>query len=200
MVQDSKQKDQMLQQHLKEVSASAQCLYTASEVNHAYRGIAETLTQKVANENPLCLCVVIGGIIPFGHIMMHLDFPLQMDYVHASRYQGKVVGAAELTWHAYPKISLKDRVVVLIDDIIDQGLTLKALVDYAYAQGAKKVLTAVLVDKPEARDSAGLAQADVVGLNIEPMYVFGSGLDYKGYLRNIPGIYAVDPRIIANMA
>jgi len=88
---------------------------------------------------------------------------------------------------------LKDRAVLIVDDILDGGLTLSAIVDYCRAQGARSVLTAVLVDKLNARLPDGLHSADFCGLHVDNHYVFGYGMDYKGYLRNAPGIYMVAP-------
>jgi len=83
--------------------------------------------------------------------------------------------------------------VVIVDDILDTGLTLQAVVDSCLAEGADKIYCAVLVDKMGARKPNGLVAADFVGLRVDNYYVFGYGLDYKEYLRNAPGIYAVAP-------
>ena len=90
-------------------------------------------------------------------------------------------------------MSLEGRTVVVIDDILDGGVTLAGVLDMCHAQKALKVYSAVLVDKETTRLPGGLHQADFVGLTVPDRYVFGYGLDYKGYLRNAPGIFAVSP-------
>lgn len=175
---------------LLKVKAEAECLCDAAEVKAAYQRMAQAISAELADTNPLCLCIVTGGIIPTGHLLSQLDFPLQLDYIHATRYRNTTQGT-ELDWRCYPKTPLGGRHVLLIDDILDEGLTLRAVSDYCLAEGAAKVHTAVLVDKQNARHTDGLAQADFTGLHIPHRYVFGCGLDYKGYWRNADGIYAV---------
>jgi len=119
-----------------------------------------------------------------------MHFPLQADYVHASRYQGAITGS-ELNWLAKPRLPLTGRHVLVVDDILDTGLTLAAIVAWCREQGAMSVRTAVLCEKPDARQPGGLAKADYTGLEIPNRYVFGFGLDYKEHLRNAPGIFAV---------
>jgi hypoxanthine phosphoribosyltransferase len=82
------------------------------------------------------------------------------------------------------------RTVLIIDDIFDEGYTLEAVINACKAQGAKEVLTAVLIDKEHDRKAPGMS-VDFTGLKVEDRYVFGYGMDYRGYWRNAPGIYAV---------
>jgi hypoxanthine phosphoribosyltransferase len=175
-----------------EVQAKATCIYTRQEIEAALDRLAVKLKNEVGRETPIFMCVLLGGIIPLGNLLPRLDFPLEVDYAHASRYQGRTHGA-ELSWKAKPRLNLKDRTIVIVDDILDEGITLAVLRDYCIAQGAKKVYTAVLLDKKRKRDDAGLQQADFVGLGVDNVFVVGYGLDYDEYLRNMPGIYAVAP-------
>jgi hypoxanthine phosphoribosyltransferase len=116
---------------------------------------------------------------------------LQIDYLHATRYQDNTQGS-ELEWHRLPALSLHEREVLILDDILDEGATLAAVVAHCRAQGAARVLTAVLVDKRHERKVPGI-HADFVGLRAVDRYLYGYGMDYRGYLRNAAGIYAVDP-------
>ncbi len=179
-----------LPKHIREVFAKAKCLCSQQEVEAALDRLAQEIHAKLQDENPLILGVMVGSIIPLGHLLTRLDFPLELDYVHATRYNSGVRGG-EIKWKATPRTPLKGRTVLIVDDILDAGVTLSAIVEYCEQQGAKAIYTAVLVDKAEARLPGGLAKADFSGLNIPNYYVFGYGLDYKEYLRNAPGIYAV---------
>ncbi len=179
-----------LPQDIQAVMNKATCLYTKAEVEKALDQMAEKIDREVAQLNPIFICVVVGGMVPLGQLLTRLNFPLEVDYMHATRYRGNTSGA-DLIWKAKNRIELKDRVVVIVEDILDTGLTLKAIVEECYQQGARKVYTAALVDKKDARDPYGLQQADFIGLNVDNLYVFGYGMDYKEYLRNAPGIYAV---------
>ena len=132
---------------------------------------------------------MIGGIVPAGKLIPRLDFPLQTDYVHATRYRGDVRGR-KLHWLARPTQSLQGRTVLVVDDILDEGVTLGEILSDCRAAGAREVRSAVLVDK-QIGIKPGLREADFAGLHVENRYVFGYGMDYRGYLRNARGIYAV---------
>jgi hypoxanthine phosphoribosyltransferase len=119
-----------------------------------------------------------------------LPFPLQVDYLHATRYRMKTSGA-ELDWRVPPETSLKDRTLLLIDDILDEGKTLAEIIGHCQKEGAATIYTAVLINKLHDRKVAKDLKADFCGLDAEDRFLFGYGMDYKGYWRNAPGIYAV---------
>jgi hypoxanthine phosphoribosyltransferase len=177
---------------INEVYAKSRCLYTIEEVESALDKMAAEIHETLADTNPVVLCVMIGGLIPMGHLLMRLDFPLELDYVHATRYNGEITGG-ELQWKVKPSVSLKGRSVLIVDDILDGGMTLAAIIAAIEAEGAKAVYTAVLVDKHHKRVENGLSKADFVGLQVDDHYVFGYGMDYNEYLRNAPGIFVVHP-------
>lgn len=190
--QEKNEQPRVLPEHIREVFAASTCLFSKSEVDSALDHMATAISYRLAHTNPVFVCVVVGGMVALGNLLPRLDFPLEMDYVHATRYGNGTVGK-ELTWKAYPGTDLSGLTVVVVDDILDGGITLDAIVKYCESQGAKEVVTAVLVDKPNARLPEGLPKADFCGLKMEDHFVFGYGMDYKGYLRNAPGIYMVSP-------
>lgn len=185
-------KPMILPQDIREVFAKASCLYTKTEIDSALDKMAAEISLRLSHSNPIFLCVVVGGIVPLGNLLPRLDFPLEVDYVHATRYGAATVGT-ELKWMMKPSCDMKGRTIVVVDDILDGGITLGAILDYCKQRGAQEVFSAVLVDKKDARLPQGVQQADFVGLSVENHYVFGYGMDYKGYLRNAPGIYVVAP-------
>ncbi len=172
----------------KRVSEEAECLYTAEEVQTAIDKLATAITRKVDGLDPLILCVMTGGIILTGQLLPRLRFPLRLDYVHATRYANQTQGG-QLAWIARPRVPLKGRVVIAVDDILDEGITLAEIVKACKADGASAVYSAVLVNKRHDRKNG--FEADFVGLEVDDRYVFGFGMDYKGYLRNAKGIFAV---------
>ncbi len=183
---------EILPSHIRDVLAKSTCIYSKNEVEVALDKMADEINHRLSHSNPIFLCVVVGGMVPLGNLLPRIDFPLEVDYIHATRYQHKTVGQ-ELVWKATPQRSLKNRTVLIVDDILDGGITLAEIVKYCQKQGAREVLTAVLVDKNNARIDSGLPHADFCGLCVDNHYVFGYGMDYKGYLRNAPGIYMVAP-------
>ncbi len=170
------------------IMSEADCLHTAEEVGLALDKMAQAITEKLSTRNPLILCVLTGAIIPTGHLLTRLNFPLQLDYLHVTRY-GDTTSGGKLDWLSEQNYSLNDRHVLIVDDILDEGVTLQAIVDYCHQAGAASVSSAVLVEKCHNRKTD--VKADFVGVQTEDRYLFGYGMDYKGYLRNADGIFAV---------
>jgi len=174
-------------EEIKYVQAAADLLYSEQEVEAAIDKMAQEINIALANRNPLLLCVMNGGIPTFGKLLTRLTISLTIDSINASRYQNQTSGSS-IEWLVKPETPLKGRVVLIIDDILDEGITLEAIYGYCREQGATAVYSAVLVDK--ILDHEKPVTADFIGLKVENRYLFGYGMDYKGYLRNVPGIYA----------
>jgi hypoxanthine phosphoribosyltransferase len=177
---------------IKAVYEQSSCLFTTNEVEAALDRMAINIHEKLHDQNPIIICVMIGGLVPLGNLLPRLDFPLEVDYVHATRYRGDITGG-DIVWKVRPSADIKGRTVLVVDDILDGGITLAAIIKELEAQGAAKVYSAVLVDKYRKRVENGLQHADFVGLQVEDHYIFGYGMDYNEYLRNAPGIFVVHP-------
>lgn len=162
-------------------------LYAPDAVEAALDRMAREIGQKLARENPLLVCIMIGGVVPFGKLLPRLQFPFETDFVHVTRYGDKLHGG-ELHWRVSPGQSPRGRAVLLVDDILDEGETLSAIEARYRADGARDVYKAVLVVKRRTRSAE--VPVEFKGLDVPNRYVFGYGMDYKGYLRNAPGIYA----------
>lgn len=171
-----------------EVFQKADCLFNEKQVEAVLSALAGNIQKRLAGSNPIVVCLMNGGVVPYGKLLTRLQFPLQVDYVHATRY-GERTHGGDLEWIAGPVISPRGRTVLLVDDILDEGTTLAAIEARYRADGARDVLKAVLVRKDRPRKIP--VEVDFVGLDIPDRYVFGYGMDYKGWLRNAPGIYAV---------
>lgn len=174
---------------IRAVQQRARCLFTGSEVQDAIDRMALAIHAKLAESNPLLLCVLTGATMVTEQLRERLQFPLQVDSLHATRYRNATSGG-KLDWRKFPEHELSGRTVLVIDDILDEGATLEAIVDYCIGQKCQRVYTAVLVNKIHNRKLAPI-KADFIGLDAEDYYLFGSGMDYKGYLRDAPGIFAV---------
>lgn len=177
---------------IKQVYEKSTCLYTTNEVEAALDRMAINIHKELQDQNPVLICVMVGGLVLLGNLLPRLDFPLEVDYVHATRYRGDITGG-DIFWKVKPSINLKDRSVLVVDDILDGGVTLAAIISEINALGASKVYSAVLVDKYRKRVANGLGKADFTGLQVEDHYIFGYGMDYHEYLRNAPGIFVVHP-------
>ncbi len=169
------------------IQAHADLLVNEQQIAVAIEHIAEQINSLLADRNPLVLCVLNGGLVFTGQLLPKLTIPLTLDSINASRYHNKTSGGA-IEWINTPQTSIKDRTILIVDDILDEGITLAALYEYCLAHGATSIYSAVLVNKLLGHSKP--IYADFIGLNLENRYLFGYGMDYKGYLRNAPGIYA----------
>jgi len=172
------------------VLAEADLLASEAEVSAAIERLAAEMTARLASSRPVMLCVMNGALIFAGQLLTKLVFPLEVEYIHVSRY-GSATAGGSLDWIVRPVRDLEGRTVVLLDDILDEGVTLAAITEYCTAAGAAEVLTAVLVDKKHKRKVKPEYKADFTGIETADRFLFGYGLDYKGFWRNAPGIYAV---------
>jgi hypoxanthine phosphoribosyltransferase len=172
------------------VLADADLLANETDVEEAIERLAREITALMQDRLPIVFCVMNGGLIFAGQLLTRLRFPLEVGYVHASRYGDRTTGD-QLTWLSRPEIDLTGRTVLLLDDIIDEGATLAAITDWCRGQGAAEVRTAVLVNKRHDRKVIPGFRADFTGLETGDRFLFGYGLDYKGFWRNAAGIYAV---------
>ena len=177
-------------QQIEQALRNSECLISSIEVSAAYERLAASVNLHYAGQNPIVMVVMNGGLIPAGQLLTQFTFYHRMHYIHATRYRNETTGG-DLFWKAKPEVSFIDRHVLIIDDILDEGHTLSAIVDFCKHAGARQVHTAVLIDKEHDRKARPDLKADYTGLPCIDRYVFGYGMDYKGYWRNAAGIYAV---------
>lgn len=175
-----------------QVLAQADLIYSAEQVNQAIDVLAEQINSRLGGmlEPVIAMPIMNGGLVLSGHLLTRLDFPVVLDYLHATRYRDKTTGS-DLQWKARPQQSLENKTLLIIDDILDEGYTLEAVRDYCYQQGAEQVFSVLLVEKNHPRPKADI-QGDFIGLQVEDRYVFGFGMDYKGHHRSLNAIYAVN--------
>jgi hypoxanthine phosphoribosyltransferase len=176
-------------QTLQHVLQQAEIVFDTSDIDRAIDNLAQRLTERLGDVSPLVLCVMQGGLMFTGKIMSQLPLTAEFDYIHATRYGDNITGD-ELKWIAYPKKNLQDRVVLILDDILDEGYTLAAIEQYCHEHGAREVISAVLLQKKHDRLKPGM-RCDYVALEVDDRYVFGYGMDYKGKLRHLDKIYAI---------
>jgi hypoxanthine phosphoribosyltransferase len=171
-----------------DIFAEAEIIHSAETVNAAVSRVAAQITEKLEKSYPLMLCVMNGGVPFAGQLMTQLHFPLDFDYLHVTRYGQETSGNA-LSWHSLPKTPIEGRTVLIVDDILDEGFTLEAIVARVRELGAEACHIAVAVDKQNGKKKP--LKADFVALTVPDRFVFGYGMDVSGKWRNLPAIYAV---------
>jgi hypoxanthine phosphoribosyltransferase len=175
-------------QQARDVLQHAELLCSAHEVQLAVQRVAHEINATLADQHPLVLSVMGGAVIFTGQLLPMLNFPLEFDYLHVSRYGNEKQGG-ELHWKVAPRENVRDKVVLVLDDILDEGETLHAVKERVLALGASRFYSAVFADKDNGKNKP--IRADFVGMTVPNRFVFGFGMDIHGAWRNLPAIYAV---------
>lgn len=174
---------------LSEALRSADLIHDQPVLDAAVAQMGVQIDEALAGEHPVFITVMHGGMLFAAKLALAMKTDMEFDYIHATRYRGATSGS-ELHWMRQPAAVLADRTIVLADDILDEGKTLKAIRDFCMDRGARRVLVAVLCEKRHGRCVPGIA-ADYVGVEVPDRYVFGHGMDYYEQGRNLPAIYAI---------
>ena len=171
---------------------NAEEIFDAATVKDAVKKVADTLNERFGNPEdeafPLVLGVMGGAVVFTGQLLTQLDFPLEFDYIHVTRYGDDDQGG-QVVWKVIPRSNVAGRTIIVVDDILDEGETLAHVKQRLLDMGAAEVILAVFADKDIQR--AKPVHADIVGLTIPNKFVVGFGMDVYGYWRNLPGLWAI---------
>lgn len=161
---------------------------SAQDVQSAIERVAAGINARLRDAYPLVLAVMGGAVVFAGQLLPRLRFPLDFDYIHATRY-GDATRGSRIDWRVAPGAAVRGREVLVLDDILDGGETMAAVRDAVNAEGAAGFNCAVLVEKRLPR--AKPIRPDFVGLEVPDRFVFGCGMDARGLWRNLPEIRAM---------
>ena len=167
---------------------NSEIIFSEQEVQAAVVRMAQQINAAMAELHPLVLSVMGGAVVFTGQLLPLLNFPLDFDYVHVSRYGNSQQGG-EMHWKVAPQENVRGRVVLVVDDILDEGETLNAVKQRVMALGATSFYSAIFADKRNGKIKPILA--DFVGLEVPDRFVFGFGMDIHGAWRNLPAIHAI---------
>lgn len=174
--------------------ADCKLVFDNAQIIEALDSLADKLNKQLAETQPVVLTVMQGGLIFAGHLIPRLNCQLEIDYIHATRYNNETSGG-EISWRAYPVSSLKGRTVLILDDILDEGKTMQYIIQYCEQQGATEVISAVLLKKIHDRcigdDCIDESLSQNIALTVADKYVFGFGMDYNGQYRQLDSIYSL---------
>lgn len=169
----------------------AQEIVSPSQVQDAVRHVADVLNERFKRPGagfPLVLGVMGGAVVFTGTLLPQLDFPLEFDYIHVSRY-GDDDRGGQVVWKVIPRQNVAGRTIVVLDDILDEGETLAHVKQRLLDMGAAEVIIAVFADKLIGRGKP--IAADIAGVTLPNAFVVGFGMDVYGYWRNLPGLWSI---------
>ena len=169
---------------------NSRVLFTREEVDAAVIKMADEINDYYGDQPLILISVLTGAIIPAAWLATRLKMPIQMDFVHATRYRGGLYGA-ELEYRVPPRLDLEDKNVLIVDDIFDEGNTLAAIKGSVEKRKARSVKMEALVRKDHNR---GLARdyVDFIGLDVPDVYVYGCGMDAYEEWRHLDEILVLE--------
>ena len=160
------------------------------EVAAAVVHLGEAINAHYGDREIILLIVMTGAVMPAAWVASKLKMPVQMDFVHATRYAGQTEGG-EIEFRVPPRLNLEGHDVLIIDDIYDIGLTLQMIEGYCESRGARSVNSAVLVRKIHDRETTGKLP-EFIGMEVEDKYIFGCGMDVYEHWRQLDEIRALE--------
>ena len=171
------------------VRRNARVLLSSEGVAAVYDRMARSIAEVLAEQNAVVLAVMNGGAFTAIELCRRFDFPYEFGYVHATRY-GDALHGGMLDWHVEPRPELEGRTVLVVDDILDAGLTLAELERALRARRVASLYKAVFAVK-NLKQPIERPAVDWSGTEVPDVYVFGCGMDYRGYWRGVPELLAV---------
>ncbi|WP_420800280.1 hypoxanthine phosphoribosyltransferase [Neobacillus terrae] len=171
-------------------------LFSEEELQAKIKDLAAQLTEEYKDRFPLAVGVLKGAMPFMGDLLKRMDCYLEMDFMDVSSYGHSTVSSGEVKILKDLDTSVEGRDLLIIEDIIDSGLTLSYLVDLFKYRKAKSIKIVTLLDKPTGRKSN--IEADYVGFIVPNEFVVGYGLDYIEKYRNLPYIGVLKPEVYSN--
>jgi hypoxanthine phosphoribosyltransferase len=164
-------------------------LYSSREIHLAIKNIAEEINQDIQSDVLHVLTVMNGGLFFSAHLIPLLKHTIHHDYIHATRYGNKANGGL-VHWIKDPDNTIKGKNILIVDDILDEGITLSEIISKCKKMGAKNIFYTALFNKLIDKEKAILPSYHI--LNVPNKFVFGFGLDYKGFGRALPDLHIIN--------
>ena len=163
-------------------------MISKDEISQRVKEIARQIELETAVENPLFIGILNGSFLFFADLIREINMPCEVSFMKVASYQ-KMESAGEIKKLIGMNESIANRDVIIVEDIVDTGFTMKSIIEELNAYHPKSLKIATLLHKPSAQKTP--IQLDYVGFEIENKFVIGYGLDYDGQGRNLDAIYVV---------
>jgi hypoxanthine phosphoribosyltransferase len=160
------------------------------EIRQRVKAIAQDITRDYQDREPVLVGVLNGVFIFFADLIREIPFSHEIDFVRAASYGSQDVSSGTIALTKDVELSIHERPVIVVEDIIDTGLTLSYLVEHLKQRGPESVRICALINKLERREKA--VRIDYCGFEVEKGFVVGYGLDYNEKYRNLPYILSLE--------
>jgi hypoxanthine phosphoribosyltransferase len=167
-----------------------QVLYTRDEIETAVKRLAEEITREYHGRKPLLVSVLKGSVIFLSDLARRLDFPLELEFVQLSSYGSGTASSGKVRMAQVLKTPLKDRDVLIIEDIVDSGQSMAFLIERLQRKKPASIRLCCLLDKPSRRKVP--VAVDYRGFTVPDKFIVGYGMDYAEQYRNLPDICVLE--------
>src|SRR5687767_2704660 len=161
-------------------------LFSRAQIDQRVAEMGKQITADLAGDDVIALCVLKGAIFFCTDLVRNMSIDVAMDFIQISSYGNQKYSSGVVTILKEPQLDMKRNAVLIVEHIIDSGLSMREVFNYIESRGASKVKTATFLDKPKARKVP--FHADYIGFSIDPQFVIGYGLDFAEKYRNIPEV------------
>ncbi|XEC94965.1 hypoxanthine phosphoribosyltransferase [Paenibacillus tarimensis] len=168
-------------------------LYDAEQIQQRIKELGETISRDFDGRNPLVICVLKGAFIFMADLIKQISIPLEIDFMAVSSYGQSTKSSGVVKIIKDLDVTVEGRDVLIVEDIIDSGLTLSYLIDVLERRNAKSVTIVTLFDKPSGRNVE--LDADYTGFSLPDAFIVGYGLDYAEKYRNLPFVGILKPEV-----
>jgi len=165
-------------------------LFTPGEIDRAIAGLAAQIDRDYGGEQPLLVGILKGAFVFLADLMRRLSIPVEVDFVRVASYGPGMESSGQIRLVQRLSTPVRGRHVLLVEDIVDTGLSLSFLVDYLGRKRPASLRLCALLDKPERRVVP--VTIHYLGLTVPDKFLVGYGLDWDERYRNLPGIYVVE--------
>jgi hypoxanthine phosphoribosyltransferase len=164
-------------------------LLDQDQIRRRMMELADQISRDYRGKEILFICILKGAFVFLSDLMRHIDLPVQVDFIGVASYGSEMVSSGQIRITRESSVPIEGKDVIVIEDIIDSGRTLKFLADELRAREPRSLKICCLLDKKSRREVE--FEADYVGFDIEDLFVVGYGLDVNEQFRNLPSIHYV---------
>lgn len=162
-------------------------LYSQREIQKRVKELARTISEDYRKEDLILIGVLKGAFVFLSDLARNLSIPVKLDFVRLASYGSQSQSQGEIRLTKSIEIPIKDKHVLVVEDIVDSGLTLKFLLEFLKKENPQSVRICALIDKSERREV--VVPVDYIGFSIPKGFIVGYGLDYDEQYRHLPGLY-----------
>ena len=167
-------------------------LYSKDEIAQKTAKLADQISEDYGEREVVLICILKGAFIFMSDLVRNLTIPIRIDFLRVASYGSQSQSSGKLAVTKDIELSIEGKDIIIVEDILDSGLTLSYLIDKLSAKKPRSIKLCVLIDKTERREAK--VSPDYVGFRLEKGFIVGYGLDFNEQYRHLPDIYRIEDK------